>query len=178
MIPFLLTFKLYSWNLAFQKSRKACGAKWPSHFQPQLLRAHFWRQLLLSVSCESFQRCLLPGGALCVYASVYSPPQPPTPALTQRTACCIHSSGEGWDCSQEKNCKQLYYENKFVEKNFYLGKFVFFFFFFKISFCSCFNWHSTNHKFKQHTFLFTTKPIETATKGNLKKKKKNTNLPR
>ena len=32
--------------------------------------------------------------------------------------------------------------------------------------------HSTNHKFKQHTFLFTTKPIETATKGNLKKKKK------
>ena len=30
--------------------------------------------------------------------------------------------------------------------------------------------HSTNHKFKQHTFLFTTKPIETATKGNLKKK--------
>ena len=134
MIPFLLTFKLYSWNLAFQKSRKACGAKWPSHFQPQLLRAHFWRQLLLSVSCESFQRCLLPGGALCVYASVYSPPQPPTPALTQRTACCIHSSGEGWDCSQEKNCKQLYYENKFVEKKFYLGKFVFFFFFLRFPF--------------------------------------------
>lgn len=31
--------------------------------------------------------------------------------------------------------------------------------------------HFTNHKFKQHTFLFTTKPIETATKGNLQKKK-------
>lgn len=30
--------------------------------------------------------------------------------------------------------------------------------------------HFTNHKFKQHTFLLTTKPIETATKGNLKKK--------
>ena len=41
--------------------------------------------------------------------------------------------------------------------------------------------HFTNHKFKQHTSLFTTKPIETATKGNLKKKKKkkkHTNLPR
>lgn len=36
--------------------------------------------------------------------------------------------------------------------------------------------HFTNHKFKQHTFLFTTKPIETATKGNLKKKKTHTQI--
>lgn len=72
MIPFLLTFKLYSWNLAFKKYRKACGAKWPSHFQPQLLRICFRRQLLLSVSCESFQSCLVPIEAFCMYASVYS----------------------------------------------------------------------------------------------------------
>ena len=138
MIPFLLTFKLYSWNLAFQKYRKACGAKWPCHFRPQLLRAHFWRQLLLSVSCESFQRCLVPGGALCVYASVYSAPQPPTPALTQRTACCIHSSGEGWDSSQGKIVSSYIMKTSLLKISSILVNLCCFFF--KISFCSCFNW--------------------------------------
>ena len=134
MIPFFLTFKLYSWNLAFKKYRKACGAKWPSHFWPQLLRTHFWRHLLLPVSCESFERCLVPGEALCVYASVYSPRQPSNPALIQRAERCIHSSREGWDCSQEKNCKQFYYEKNFVENKFYLGKFVCVFFFLRFPF--------------------------------------------
>ena len=53
----------------------------------------------------------------------------PCPALIQRVAYYIHSSGKGWDCSYEKNYKQLYHEKKFVENKFYLGKFVFCFVF-------------------------------------------------
>lgn len=134
MIPFLLTFKLYSWNLAFKSIERHAVPRGlptsdPSFSEPisgGIYCYPFLVNPLRDVSClEKHYACM----HLCIL-----PANPPPPHLHRELNAVYTVLGRDETVHRKKNCKQLYYEKKFVENKFYLGKFVCVFFFLRFPF--------------------------------------------